>query len=229
MSIWLSTIPEAAKLTGLTDPVGHSYGTMDVDWVRYYSSSGSVPATTPASVPASLTSYSENFDSGKAANWTPGGGTWSVTGDTSDKVYGNTASGDVFSLYTATPTHFPRWRSTTLSAAVKLSNAGGGAGIAARYTDPNNYYYLRLMPSNNGIELVKKQGGTVTTLARHNTTITPGTTYQLTFQLNDTRLTAKLNGTQIMSVTDRSLTSGKWGVKGYNQAFSVDDVAMTSP
>ncbi|MGW6898834.1 glycoside hydrolase family 16 protein [Streptomyces sp. NPDC054919] len=61
------------------------------------------------------------------------------------------------------------------------------------------------------------------------TTITPGTTYQLSFELDDARLIAKLNGTEIMNVADRSLTEGKWGVKGYNQPFSVDDLAMKSP
>ncbi|WP_329380094.1 glycoside hydrolase family 16 protein [Streptomyces sp. NBC_01716] len=229
MSIWLSTIPQVGRLDGLTDPAGHSYGTMNVDWVRYYSSDGAVPATVPASVPASLTSYHNDFESGTAANWTPVGGSWSVTADGGDHAYRNTASGDVYSLYTATATHFPKWRSTTLSAAVELSGTGGGAGIVGRYTDADNYYYLRLFPETNTVTLVKKVAGSVTTLASHSTTIDPGTTYRLSFELHDARLTAKLNGTGIMSVTDRSLAEGKWGVKGYNQPFSVDDVAMTSP
>ncbi|MER7176993.1 glycoside hydrolase family 16 protein [Streptomyces mesophilus] len=229
MTIWLSTIPQVGKLDGLTDPAGHSYGTMDVDWVRYYAGDGTVPPTVPASLPASLTSYRNTFESGTAANWAPSGGTWSVVADGADRAYRNTGSGDVYSLYNATATHFPRWRDTTLSATVSLASAGGGAGIVGRYTDADNYYYLRLIPETNAVTLVRKAGGSVTTLARHSTAITPGTTYRLSFELNDTRLTAKLNGTQIMRVTDSTLTYGKWGVKGYNQSFTVDDVAMTSP
>ncbi|MFF6983800.1 family 16 glycosylhydrolase [Streptomyces sp. NPDC008343] len=230
MSIWLSTIPMVPGSIDSTKPVGYSYGTMDVDWVRYYTSAGTVPVTVPASVPASLTSYSNDFESGSAANWTTTGGSWSVTSDGSSQVYRNTStSGDVFSLYTATPAHFPRWRNTTVSATLKLSGTGGGAGLLARYTDAGNYYYLRLTPSTNSIDLVKRHNGVVTTLASHATTISPATPYQLSLKVNDTRLTAKLNGTQIIDVTDRTLTSGKWGVKSYYQSFSTDSVTMTSP
>ncbi|MFF6981351.1 family 16 glycosylhydrolase [Streptomyces sp. NPDC008343] len=230
MAIWLSTIPEAEKVRDLKDPVGHSYGTMDVDWVRYYTSDGNVPATVPASVPASLINYSNDFESGSAANWTTSGGSWAVGSDGSNRVYRQTsATGDTFSLYTATPTHFPMWKNTTVSAAIKLSSDGNGAGLLARYTNPSNYYYLRLNASTDTVDLVKRHNGVVTTLASHSTTVTPGTTYQLSLKANDGRLTAKLNGTQVINVTDQAMRNGKWGVKAYNQPFSVDSVTMTSP
>jgi hypothetical protein len=230
MAIWLSTVPEAAKVKDLTDPVGHSYGTMDIDWVRYYTSAGTVPATVPASVPASLINYSNDFESGSAANWTTSGGSWAVGADGTNKVYRQSAAtGDTFSLYTAPPTHFPSWKNTTVSAAFKLASDGNGAGIVTRYVDSTNYYYLRLNPSTDTVDLVRRQAGVVTTLASHSTTVTPGTTYQLSLKANDTRLTAKLNGTQIINVTDGAMRNGKWGVKAYNQPFSVDSVVMTSP
>ncbi|MFJ4965355.1 family 16 glycosylhydrolase [Streptomyces sp. NPDC088729] len=230
MSLWLSTIPEAEKLGGLTEPVGHSYGTMDVDWVRYYTADGQVPATVPASVPASLIDYANDFESGAATNWTAGGGSWSVGTDGTNRVYRQSAAtGDVFSLYNAPATHFTRWKNSTVSAAVKLSSDGGGAGIVARYTNPDNYYYLRLNAATDRIELLKRQNGSVTTLAGHSTALTPGTAYQVSLRVNDAKLTAQLNGTEVISATDRAMTSGAWGMKGYNQPFSVDSVRMTSP
>jgi hypothetical protein len=109
---------------------------------------------------------------------------------------------------------------------VKVTSSGGGAGIVGRYADVGNYYYLRLNPSTNAIELLKKVVNTVYSLASYPLTVSTSTVYNLKLSMNDATISASLNGTQILSVTDRSLASGKFGVKGYTQPFSVDHVTL---
>jgi hypothetical protein len=233
MSIWLSTIPIGTAGLDPTKPAGYSFGTIDVDWVRYYSQDGAVPPTTPSTFPASLSSFSDDFSAG-TANWTTAGGAWSVASGTNGNALAETAStGDAFALYNPGPGYYPSWKNTTLSADITLTQKGAGtgpgAGIFARYTDSNNYFYLRLTPSTQSIDLVRKAGGTVTTIASYPTPLSVGTSYPLTLVVNDNHFVAKLGGTPIIDVVDSALANGRFGVKSYQQPFSVADFSMTSP
>jgi hypothetical protein len=228
MALWLSTIPLHQPDLDSSQPVGHSYGSFDVDSVSYYTTTGTVPTTSPATVRASVTSYSNDFESGTAANWsTNGQGSFSVVTDGAGKVYKNSsASGEPIALYSGDGTFSPSWINYSVEAGVKVTSSGGGAGIVGRYADVGNYYYLRLNPSTNAIELLKKVVNTVYSLASYPLTVSTSTVYNLKLSMNDATISASLNGAQILSVTDRSLASGKFGVKGYTQPFSVDHVTL---
>jgi beta-glucanase (GH16 family) len=230
MSIWLSTIPIGTAGLDPSQPAGYSYGTIDVDWVRYYTPDGTVPATTPSSFPQTLSSYSDDFSSGSSSNWTTSGGSWSVaSGATGNAFTNSSASGETFALYNPGPNYYPSWKNTTLKADLTLNAKGSGAGIVARYTDTNNYFYLRLNPSANTIDLLRKAGGTVTTEASYPTTLTVGATYPITLVVNDDHLVAQLNGSTIIDVVDTALANGRFGLKGYLQPFSFTNFSMTSP
>ncbi len=226
MSMWLSVIPYNTSLLDSTQPVGHSYGTIDFDYVAYYTPTGTTPTTTPATRAASVTTYTNTFESGTAANWTTNGvGSWSVVSD-GDYVYKNSStSGDAISWYSDSTTSSSTWANSSIEAGIKFYNSLlSSCGIVGRYADANNYYYLKLDASLQQVLIQKKVAGTVTTIASAPLTIALATTYNLKLAMKDEQLTGYVNGSAVVSATDPSLIVGNVGVKSYNQSFSANHV-----
>ncbi|QMU70376.1 family 16 glycosylhydrolase [Streptacidiphilus sp. P02-A3a] len=239
MTLWLTAIPTNAADLDSTQPVGHSYGTFDVDWVAYYAPGGTTPATTPtaSSLPADSPSVTPDLGD-NADEWvTNGVGRWAVTTSGGTQSYGvSSTSGDAVSSYGLGPTannlpYVPNWSNGSVEATVTLDSTGDGAGLLARYQNDENYYYLELNPTTQQVSLVKKldptgTGATVTTLAQAPLAITTGTPYDLTLVTDDDTVTGYVNGTRVLSATDTSFMIGSIGVKGYNQAFGVSGLQV---
>lgn len=228
MSIWLSVVPyNASKLDSSQSP-GHSYGTIDFDYVRYYTTTGAISTTSPARRAKSVTTYSDDFESGTAAGWaTNGVGSWGVLLD-GDYVYKQaSSSGDAFSYYYDTTTSSGTWANTSLETGIKMYlSVANNCGIFGRFQDTDNYYYLEIDGASNQVRIQKKVGGKVTILASAALNVSLGTTYTLKFDMKNQQLTGYVNGTAMVSATDTSFVVGRAGIKSYNQSFSANHFSI---
>jgi hypothetical protein len=114
----------------------------------------------------------------------------------------------------------------------RLTTAGTGTdrwfGIAARYVDENNYYYLTVRNSNT-VSLRKLTNGTITTLGTAPLTVTPNTWYELRLDAVGNELRAFVNGTQLFQATDSSHASGQGGLLTYKAAAEYVDYRAWQP
>ncbi|MCR8630971.1 polysaccharide lyase family 7 protein [Paenibacillus radicis (ex Xue et al. 2023)] len=121
------------------------------------------------------------------------------------------------------------WTNYTYQARIQTASTSSTTGIVGRYTDNNNYYILAL--NNGNVVLKKKVGGTTTTLQSAAYTFNTSTFYTLKLSLNGTTISGSVNGSQLVSVTDSSLTSGKIAIyssgAGWWDDVLVSDIASS--
>jgi hypothetical protein len=90
-------------------------------------------------------------------------------------------------------------------------------GIAARYVDTSNYYYLTVRSSNT-VSLRKVVNGAVTVLGTATLSVTPNTWYDLRLDAVGNELRAFVNGTQVLQAVDASHASGQGGILTFRTA-----------
>jgi parallel beta-helix repeat protein len=168
------------------------------------------------------TLFSDNFESyatGSApgGGWTVSGGTWTVIAD-GTKVTKQTSTATTY-LYNGTSS----WTNYAISARVKSGASGYLNGIAGRYKDTNNFYVLALQ--NGTVVLKKKVSGSWTTLASTSFSFSTSTFYTLKLEMNGTALKGYVDGTQKLTATDSSLSSGKIAFR-CEASCSYDDVTV---
>ena len=91
------------------------------------------------------------------------------------------------------------------------------AGVVGRLDTANTngtYYYLRYEQTNLVWVLYKVVSGTWTWLGQSGTqTLSTGTTYRVALDMTGTSIRALVDGTQVVSVTDSSITAaGRGGI-----------------
>ncbi|GJF31058.1 galactosylceramidase [Kitasatospora sp. NE20-6] len=115
------------------------------------------------------------------------------------------------------------WSNYTVSADVFLRGAGtteliGRANTQQRPQSHMNAYYLRIRDTGQWwIEKMYTDGSNHTLASGTTTALGTGTWHNLSFVFQGTRLTAKVDGNQIGTVTDSSFLSGQagLGIQGY--------------
>ena len=90
-------------------------------------------------------------------------------------------------------------------------------GIAARYVDDSNYYYLTVRNSNT-LSLRKLVNGVVTVLGTVSFTVTPNTWYDLRLDAVGNELRGFINRAQVLTATDSSHASGQGAILTYKAA-----------
>lgn len=90
-------------------------------------------------------------------------------------------------------------------------------GIAARYADDSNYYYLTVRNSNT-LSLRKVVNGVVTVFATVSFTVTPNTWYNLRLDAVGNEVRGFVNGVQMLQATDASHASGQGAILTYKAA-----------
>jgi pectate lyase len=164
------------------------------------------------------TLFSDDFNDGNASGWSTSGGSWSV----SSGVYSQSgSSASAKSLAGSTS-----WTTTTVSARVRANTFGSstsrGVGIAARVQSTSNFYALVLTPTS-----VQLRRGATTTIATAPFTTTTGTFYTLALSATGGSLVGRVNGTQVISASDGSISNGRAGLLANYTAASFDDVVVT--
>ncbi|HZM76602.1 MAG TPA: hypothetical protein VFC19_12795 [Candidatus Limnocylindrales bacterium] len=169
------------------------------------------------STASAATLFSDDFNDGNASGWSTSGGTWSV----SSGVYSQSGmSADAKAQAGSTS-----WTAQSVTARVRPNgfgtNASRGAGIMARAQSTSSFYALTLTPS--GVNLVR--GSAV--LASAPFTVVTGTFYTLTLSANGSALTGFVNGNQVVSATDGTLSNGRTGFLSRYTNASFDDIVVT--
>jgi len=186
------------------------------------------------------TVVSDNFDDGDANGWTPGGvQSWSVVTDGSPVYKQSIGTDGAFSTF---PGSSPN---QTIQARVKplsFNTPDNWVGLAARYADFNNHYYITARSPLNELHLKKTVGGTFTTLQSVPFTIVTGVWYKLRLEVLDTapnitelRVYVDNNdgtGWKLMiDYTDATpLTAGNsFGIRMFGATAEYDDVLVATP
>jgi hypothetical protein len=166
--------------------------------------------------------FGDQYEDGDAYSWVPSTGVWSVVTDGTNVLKQTSTSGEAVTI-----TGNASWSNYTLQAKLKMYDAlaFNASGIIGRYVDDNNYYLFRLITTGSA-QLYKKSGGTFTLLQEVPLTVNTNTTYTLKLVMSGSTLTGYVNGTQLVSVTDSTFTSGKIGFRTYKQTASFDDIVV---
>jgi hypothetical protein len=110
------------------------------------------------------------------------------------------------------------------------SNDDDVIGVMFRYQDQDNYYRFSWDAQGQSRRLEKRIGGVLTVLARqsgNSARYRVGATYTLEILAQGSSLTVNIEGTQIFSLTDTSLTEGTIALYSHANAGSTfDDVVV---
>ncbi|MFB7676534.1 family 16 glycosylhydrolase [Kitasatospora purpeofusca] len=237
MSIWISAVLTTAAYIGADVPVGTDFGTYQVNRVAYYAPGGQVPPVDdPTPLPPAFTTVGEDFADGGARWWKKPGSVWSTV-PAGGGLRHPSAQGDAIALLGQPVTDpplpntlpfAPDWTNVAVEADVTLDGDGQGAGLMARAKDDQNYYYLQLQPAKQQVALVRKVAGASTVLATAPAVLTPGEVHRLRLTVVDNTLTGYVDGVQKLVVDDFVFGTGRIGVKGYQQPFTVSDLTVTA-
>ncbi|MDG0791549.1 DUF1080 domain-containing protein [Cohnella ginsengisoli] len=154
--------------------------------------------------------------------WTTTGGTWAVLNDDTkytngtNGVYNVTAASGAENYSTAGSTS---WTNYTYKAMLKFkSGTTYDAGMLFRVTDTNNMYKLGIVTNGTTgtLSLLKRSGGTWTTLATTSQTVNTEKWYSLSVDARGDTFTVSLNGNNVLTATDSTFASGAVGFSANN-------------
>lgn len=164
------------------------------------------------------------FQSGNANGWVPVSGRFAVAQSGANRIYRQSSlAGDARAVLTDSD-----WNDTTITADIRPREFSGNdrwIGLATRYVDANNFYYVTLRNSGR-IELRRNVNGVFSTLASQPLAVTAGLNYRVTLQsLGDSQI-VYLDGKQLMWVRDASLPRGRAALVGYRTSADYDNVIV---
>jgi pectate lyase len=120
--------------------------------------------------------FSDDFEDGNSSGWSTSNGSWSVVTD-GNRVYKQSGTSTTAHAYRGTST----WANYSVQARAKALSFNGTDryfGICARFQSSSNYYFLSLS-NGNRLDLRKKVGGALTSLASKTYPVAAGTWYTL--------------------------------------------------
>jgi hypothetical protein len=145
--------------------------------------------------------------------WTSNGdGHWNCSQATGENIVQQTATTGIARALVGTPTDDQVV--VTRARATGFAGQDRWFGIAARYVDESNYYYLAVRNSNT-VSLRKLVNGAITVLGTAPFTVTPNTWYDLRLDAVGNELRAFVNGVQVLQATDATHASGQGGLLTY--------------
>jgi len=147
---------------------------------------------------------------------TSGAGNWNCTSETGAyTMQQRSTAGDARAIV-GTPTD-DQVVTTRARATAFADSKDRWFGVAARYVDESNYYFLTVRNSNT-VSLRKIVNGTVTVLGTVTLTVRPNTWYTLRLDAVGNELRGFINGAQILQATDGSHPRGQNGIVTYKTA-----------
>jgi hypothetical protein len=171
------------------------------------------------------TLFFDDFEDGDSAGWSASGYSVANDGDTSGLKYSYVNGNSTTRYATAGDT---AWTNYALELKYKTYTDNNSVGIYARYRNSDNFYSLRISTANDSVTLSKSVSGTTTTLATAPITININEAYMLRLEAKGTSLAGYVNGVQLVSANDSSISSGKIAVGGYSKGrYIVDNVRVT--
>jgi hypothetical protein len=170
----------------------------------------------------------ETFESGNGANWTPRAGSqFTVVRPTSlNGVYRQSSTtGDAQSVLGNTS-----WKNQAIEADVRPTAVRCNdcwVGLATRYVDDQNFYYVTLRNSGT-MQLKRKANGAFTTLASTPATVQLNRTYRLRLESVGTSHRVYLNGALVLTAESTAAqVAGSAALIMYGAAADYDNVTVT--
>jgi hypothetical protein len=179
-----------------------------------------------------LSLFSDDFESGQAAQWTPTGGTWAIVAD-GTQAYEQSLLENKLQISIANDTCFA---DQIIEARVKVTEFKGQsnsyvAALYGRALSPSTHYLLAL-GSDKKLILRKRINSTGTSATAISSAIafttTPDQWYDVRFEIIGTSLKGCV-GAVCVTGTDSSIASGGVGVGTVNTSARFDDVRVTAP
>jgi alpha-tubulin suppressor-like RCC1 family protein len=104
------------------------------------------------------------------------------------------------------------WTDYCLRVHLVSDDPSGVIGVIFRYQDANNYYRFSMDQQHSYRRLIKKVAGVVTVLWQDAVPYTVGREYALTLECAGEQFRGSLDGVQIFTVRDSTLTAGRIGL-----------------
>jgi hypothetical protein len=109
---------------------------------------------------------------------------------------------------------------------MELVGTTSWAGFLLRYTDLQNYYYLRV--NRDSVQIRKIVGGVFQPVATAPLSLVLGRVYRFRIEAIGSQLRAFVNGVQVINVTDDAHASGRAGLSMFRARTDYDNVIVTS-
>jgi hypothetical protein len=173
--------------------------------------------------------FSDNFETGNAAQWTPHSGTWSVIPDPGGgtNVFAQTStSGDAKASAGSAS-----WTNQVVEAKVKITSFNGSnrfAALYARFQNPSNAYFVALR-SNGTLTLNRLVGGAATAMVTRQFPVQTGTWYTVRLEAIGSSLRMYVDGVLRGSATNTQFAAGKIALGTSFAGAVFDDVVVTTP
>jgi len=170
----------------------------------------------------------DDFESGNGARWAGSAGAFAVAQAGATRVLRQSSTaGESGANYNVD------WTDQAIEADIRPTQFDGAdrwAGLVARRTDAQNYYYVTFR-STGTIAIKRMRNGVFTTLNGFGSVpggFVAGRNYRVRFEAVGTQLAVFVNGKGVMHARDDALTHGHPGVAGYKASFDLDNVVLTS-
>lgn len=171
-------------------------------------------------------SRQDNFQDGNANGWAPqAGSAFAVVSTPTSRVYRQTSlTGTAASVLTNTD-----WTDQSIQAEIKPTAFDGADrwfGLAVRYTDASNYYYVTAR-STNVVQLRRIVNGAFQPLASVPLPVTTNRTYALRLEAIGTLLRLYVDGKLALEVRDSSLRRGQAALIMHRTRADYDNVIVS--
>lgn len=165
-----------------------------------------------------------DFEDGQSSGWNAIAGSFSVASSGDTRVYRQSDyAGNATSMLIGSYGHNQSVHGYAVPRA--FNGADRWFGLAVRYLDANNHYYLTVR-SSQVIQLKKIVGGVVQTLASAPMSVAVNRGYNLRLEANEARLRVFVDDRLLFDVTDGSLLQGYSGVMMYKTRADIDNIAL---
>jgi hypothetical protein len=171
----------------------------------------------------------DNFEDGNASDWTPqAGSSFAVATTTTSRVYRQSSTaGNATSLWNNTARANQSIEADIKPTAYSTTTGDKWFGLAARYIDAGNYYYVTVR-NNNTVLLRKIVNGTFTTLASAPLTVTLNRSYRVRLEAIGTRLRLFVDNRLLAEASDRSHRQGQAGVIMFRTRADYDNIVVSA-
>jgi len=168
-----------------------------------------------------------DYPKSPSTRWTWSAGEW-TSPDSRTLIQTSTAGDGRAAIGVPTDDLVVRARARATSFAAPSGNQERWFGLATRYRDASNYYYLSLRNSST-VSLRRVVNGSITVLASAPLSVTAGNWYDLRLDAVGDQLRAFVNGAQVLQATDSTFASGQAGVVTYKAAAAYEGFRSYQP
>jgi hypothetical protein len=167
----------------------------------------------------------DDFEDGDALGWQYEAGEFAVARRGGTQVLRQSGlTGGATAILTEGPT-----TTQSITADIRPTQFDGEdrwAGVATRYRDSDNHYYVTLRSSDT-VELRRLRSGDITVLASRPLPVSVNGNYRVRLESIGTRHRVFVNGVMQFSVIDGGISSGRVGLMSYRTTADFDNVLVT--